>query len=84
VRKTFPSKSTRASLAIVTATTLASNGSARSWSFTKVATAGRVTFKSAVGILPLAQVAGLANVSVVNSDDGSGKNLADYAIDLSQ
>ncbi len=63
---------------------LASNGTARSWRFTPVATAGRVLFKSAPGKLALAQAAGLVNVSVVNSDDGSGKNLADYAIDLSK
>jgi 2',3'-cyclic-nucleotide 2'-phosphodiesterase/3'-nucleotidase len=64
--------------------TLAKNGSDRSWSFTKVTTAGRVTFKSAPGKLTLATTAGLTNISVVNSDDGSGKNLADYAIDLSK
>lgn len=64
--------------------TLASNGSDRSWSFTKVATAGRVLFKSAPNKLALASAAGLTNISVVNSDDGSGKNLADYAIDLSR
>jgi len=63
---------------------LVGNGSARSWSFTKVATAGRVTFKSAAGQLALATAAGLANVSSINSDDGSGKGLADYAIDLSR
>lgn len=64
--------------------TLAANGAARSWHFTKFATTGRVLFKSAPGKLSLAQAAGLANVSVVNQDDGSGKNLADYAIDLSK
>jgi 2',3'-cyclic-nucleotide 2'-phosphodiesterase/3'-nucleotidase len=64
--------------------TRAANGADRSWHFTKVATAGRVLFKSAPNMLPLAQAAGLGNVSAVNSDDGSGKNLADYAIDLSR
>jgi 2',3'-cyclic-nucleotide 2'-phosphodiesterase / 3'-nucleotidase len=64
--------------------TLAANGSARSWRFTKVSTAGRVTFKSAPGKLTLAQAAGLSNVAVVNADDGSGKGLADYAIDLAK
>jgi 2',3'-cyclic-nucleotide 2'-phosphodiesterase/3'-nucleotidase len=63
--------------------TRAANGADRSWHFTKVATAGRVLFKSAPNLLPLAQAAGLGNVSAVNNDDGSGKNLADYAIDLS-
>lgn len=66
------------------AVTRAANGAARSWHFAKVHTAGRVLFKSAPNMLALAQAAGLANVSVVNNDDGSGKNLADYAIDLSQ
>jgi 2',3'-cyclic-nucleotide 2'-phosphodiesterase/3'-nucleotidase len=64
--------------------TLANNGSDRSWRFTKVTTAGRVTFKSAPGKLALATTTGLTNISVVNSDDGSGKQLADYAIDLSK
>ncbi|MDP1899670.1 MAG: bifunctional 2',3'-cyclic-nucleotide 2'-phosphodiesterase/3'-nucleotidase [Rubrivivax sp.] len=64
--------------------TRVADGSARSWHFTKVATAGRVTFKSAPGQLALAQSVGLTNVSVVNADDGSGKLLADYAIDLSR
>lgn len=62
--------------------TLAANGSARSWRFAKVTVAGRVVFKSAPGKLSLAQTAGLTNVSVVNDDDGSGKNLGVYAIDL--
>ncbi len=62
----------------------AANGSDRSWRFAKVSTAGRVTFKSAPGKLAIAQAAGLTNISVINSDDGSGKNLADYAIDLSK
>jgi len=64
--------------------TRASNGSDRSWRFTPVSTAGRVTFKSAPGKLALATAAGLKGISAINSDDGSGKNLADYAIDLSQ
>ncbi|GAC1604016.1 MAG: bifunctional 2',3'-cyclic-nucleotide 2'-phosphodiesterase/3'-nucleotidase [Ramlibacter sp.] len=64
--------------------TLAANGSARSWRFTPVATAGRVTFKSAPNQLAVALAAGLANVSAINNDDGAGKGLADYAIDLSK
>lgn len=66
------------------ALTRTKNGADRSWSFTKVATAGRVTFKSAPGKLALAQAAGLSNVTAINNDDGGGKNLADYAIDLSK
>ena len=63
---------------------LNTNGADRSWSFTKVATAGPVTFKSAVGKLALATNAGISNVSVRAADDGSGKNLSVYQIDLSK
>ncbi|WP_410209322.1 bifunctional 2',3'-cyclic-nucleotide 2'-phosphodiesterase/3'-nucleotidase [Aquirhabdus sp.] len=68
----------------IKAITRAKNGSDRSWSFTKVTTAGPVTFSSAPNKLPLAQAAGLNNISVVASDDGSGKGLAVYGIDLSK
>ena len=64
--------------------TLAANGSSRSWRFTKVATNGAVTFKSAAGKLPLAQAAGLSQISQVSADDGTGKGLAVYAINLNQ
>ncbi len=64
--------------------TLATHGSSRSWRFTKVATNGAVTFKSAAGKLPLAQAAGLSQISQVSADDGSGKGLAVYAINLNQ
>jgi 2',3'-cyclic-nucleotide 2'-phosphodiesterase/3'-nucleotidase len=64
--------------------TRAKNGSDRSWTFTKVATAGRVTFKSAPNKLALAQAAGLNGVSAINTTDGGSNNLADYAIDLSK
>jgi 2',3'-cyclic-nucleotide 2'-phosphodiesterase/3'-nucleotidase len=43
-----------------------------------------VTFKSAPGKLALASAAGLNGITAINNDDGSGKGLADYAIDLSQ
>jgi 2',3'-cyclic-nucleotide 2'-phosphodiesterase/3'-nucleotidase len=66
------------------ALTRVKNASDRSWSFTRVSTAGRVTFKSAPNKLALATASGLTSISVVNNDDGSGKNLADYAIDLSK
>ncbi len=64
--------------------TLAADGAARSWRFTKVSTAGPVTFKSASGKLGVAQTLGLGNISVVKDDDGSGKGLGVYAIDLSK
>lgn len=64
--------------------TRAANGSDRSWQFTKVTTAGPVVFHSAPGKLPLAQAAGLAGISQLQADDGTGKSLALYAIDLSR
>jgi 2',3'-cyclic-nucleotide 2'-phosphodiesterase/3'-nucleotidase len=62
----------------------ASNGSQRSWHFSKVATAGAITFSSAQNKLGLAQAAGLNNISVLQADDGSGKGLSTYKIDLSK
>lgn len=64
--------------------TLAADGSARSWHFTKVTTAGPVTFVSASGKLALAQSMGFTNLSVVQDDDGTGKSRGIYAIDLSK
>lgn len=64
--------------------TLANNGSARSWHFTHVSTAGPVVFHTAQGVLPLAQNAGFTNVTQVAADDGSGTGLGLYAIDLSK
>jgi 2',3'-cyclic-nucleotide 2'-phosphodiesterase/3'-nucleotidase len=58
------------------------NGAARSWRFAPVRTKGPVVFHSAPGKLPLAREAGLAGVSVLKEDDGSGKGYSLYAIDL--
>jgi len=63
--------------------TRTANGSARSWRFTKVTTAGKVVFSSAQGQLAQAQAAGLNNISLDQADDGSGKNLSRYVVDLS-
>jgi 2',3'-cyclic-nucleotide 2'-phosphodiesterase / 3'-nucleotidase len=60
------------------------NGSDRSWRFAKIATAGRVIFSSGQNALPKAVAAGLTNVSLVAQDDGSGKMLSTYAVDLSK
>ena len=60
------------------------HGSHQSWRFSKVTTAGPITFKSAVGKLPLATAAGINNVSLFKADDGSGKGLSVYQIDLSK
>lgn len=64
------------------AITRVANGSARSWRFTKVATAGKVVFSSGVGQLPQAQAAGLTNIQLEKADDGSGKNLSQYSVNL--
>lgn len=64
--------------------TRAAHAAHRSWRFTKVKTAGPVVFASRPGVLHLAHEAGLHKVSQVAADDGRGKGLALYAIDLSQ
>jgi 2',3'-cyclic-nucleotide 2'-phosphodiesterase / 3'-nucleotidase len=64
--------------------TRAANGSARSWHFKKVVTAGNVVFSSGVGVLAQATAGGVAGVTLVAADDGSGKNLSKYKIDLNQ
>lgn len=62
--------------------TLAANGSARSWSFVKVATAGLVILRSAPGHLALAKSGGMTNVAAEGGLDASG--FAKYSIDLSK
>jgi 2',3'-cyclic-nucleotide 2'-phosphodiesterase/3'-nucleotidase len=64
--------------------TRVANGAARSWRFTPVRTAGPVVFSAPPGALPLARAAGLVNVSLVAQDDGTGRGLAKYAVDLSR
>ena len=66
------------------ALTRVTHGSARSWRFSKITTAGPITFKSAAGKLALAAAAGINHVSVFKADDGSGKGLSVYQIDLSK
>ena len=60
-----------------------SNGSDRSWHFTPVATAGPVQFSSAPGLAALAATDGISGVMQLRADDGTGKGLAVYQIDLS-
>ena len=62
----------------------ATHGSGRSWSFTKVRTAGPVVFHSAPGMVDIAHEAGLHNVSQLRSDDGLGKGFGLYAVDLAK
>ena len=64
--------------------TRASHGAARSWRFAAVKTQGPVVFHSAPGKLDLARAAGLDNVSQLQADDGAGKGMALYGIDLSR
>ncbi|MEP6506132.1 MAG: bifunctional 2',3'-cyclic-nucleotide 2'-phosphodiesterase/3'-nucleotidase, partial [Betaproteobacteria bacterium] len=60
----------------------ATNGADRSWHFTRVATAGPVQFTSAPGNAALAATDGVPGVTQVLADDGSGKGLAVYQVDL--
>ncbi len=60
------------------------NGAAKSWRFAKATVAGPVVFTSGANALSVAQAAGLANVSLVAADDGSGKGTSKYRIDLSK
>ncbi len=62
----------------------ASHGAQRSWRFAKAKTAGPVVFRSAPGVLALAEQAGLSNVSLLRADDGGGKGYSLYAVDLSR
>ncbi len=62
--------------------TLAANGSARSWSFVKVATAGPVVLRSAAGHLALAKAGGITPIVAEGALDASG--FAKYAVDLSK
>jgi 2',3'-cyclic-nucleotide 2'-phosphodiesterase/3'-nucleotidase len=64
--------------------THAADGMARSWRFVPVRTAGPVVFHAPPGKVELAQAAGLDNVTQLQADDGQGKGLALYAIDLSK
>lgn len=62
--------------------TAAKNGTAQSWSFVKVATAGPVILRSAPGKMGVAQTLGLGRVKAEGVLDASG--FAKYAIDLNQ
>lgn len=62
--------------------TLAANGSAKSWSFVKVSTAGPVILRSAPGHLALAQGSGVKNIIAEGALDASG--FAKYTVDLSK
>jgi 2',3'-cyclic-nucleotide 2'-phosphodiesterase/3'-nucleotidase len=59
------------------------NGSDRSWHFTRVTTAGPVQFSSAPNLAALAAADGIPGVTQVLADDGTNLGLARYQIDLS-
>ncbi|MEB5963798.1 bifunctional 2',3'-cyclic-nucleotide 2'-phosphodiesterase/3'-nucleotidase [Comamonas testosteroni] len=64
--------------------TRAANGAAKSWRFTKVTTVGPVVFSSGADALSVAQAAGLTGVSLLAADDGQGKGMSKYQLDLSK
>ncbi|RJG21097.1 bifunctional 2',3'-cyclic-nucleotide 2'-phosphodiesterase/3'-nucleotidase [Massilia cavernae] len=64
--------------------TRAAHSDTRSWSFSKVKTAGPVVFHTSPGMVAVAHQAGLHNVSQLRADDGLGKGFALYALDLSK
>ncbi|WP_423371669.1 bifunctional 2',3'-cyclic-nucleotide 2'-phosphodiesterase/3'-nucleotidase [Burkholderia sp. LMG 32019] len=65
--------------------TRTADGAQRSWRFTKLASSvAHVQFASAPNRLGDAAAAGLTGITQVAADDGSGKNLATYEIDLTQ
>jgi 2',3'-cyclic-nucleotide 2'-phosphodiesterase/3'-nucleotidase len=66
------------------AVTRTGNGAAKSWRFAKATVAGPVVFSSGANALAVAQAAGLANVTLLAADDGSGKGVSKYAVDLSK
>ena len=66
------------------AVTRSAHGAAKSWRFAKASVAGPVVFSSGGNALAVAQAAGLANVSLLAADDGSGKGTSKYAVDLSK
>jgi len=59
------------------------DGARRSWRFAPLKTRGPVVFHSAPQLQELAEQAGLRGISQLKADDGGGKGLALYAIDLS-
>jgi 2',3'-cyclic-nucleotide 2'-phosphodiesterase/3'-nucleotidase len=64
--------------------TRAADGMARSWRFAAVRTAGPVVFHAPPAKADLARAAGLDNVTEIQADDGQGKGMALYAVDLSK
>ena len=64
--------------------TRAAHGQGRSWRFARMRTSGPVVFYAPPGLIALARQAGLNNVTQLRADDGRGKGLAAYAVDLAK
>jgi 2',3'-cyclic-nucleotide 2'-phosphodiesterase/3'-nucleotidase len=64
--------------------TRVANGAQRSWRFAQVMTAGPVVHHAPSGMLGLARDAGLAQVVQERSDDGLGRGMESYGVDLAQ
>ena len=64
--------------------TRAVHGQARSWRFIKVRTAGPVVVHAPPGLLELSRQAGVTGLTQMSADDGQGKGLGVYAIDLAR
>ena len=83
-----PRNGCRAASSTASTVTRAANGSTSSWRFAKVATTGKVLFKSAKNELAVAQAAGLTNISVDRADDtgvnGGNGSYGIYRIALDQ
>lgn len=63
--------------------TRAEHGAQRSWRFTPLKTRAPVVFHCAPQLQDLAEQAGLRGIRQLQADDGGGKGLALYSIDLS-
>jgi 2',3'-cyclic-nucleotide 2'-phosphodiesterase/3'-nucleotidase len=64
--------------------TRAANSAQRSWRFAQVKTAGPVVFHAPPGMLGLANDAGLTQVAQERRDDGLGRGMGYYSLDISK
>jgi 2',3'-cyclic-nucleotide 2'-phosphodiesterase/3'-nucleotidase len=64
--------------------TLQTHGSARSWNFTSIKTNGLVVFHAPPGKGDIATAAGLNPVEEIQADDGSGRGMALYQVQLAR
>ena len=64
--------------------TRAVHGQARSWRFAKLAISGPVIVHAPPGLTAVAQQAGVTGITQLRADDGQGKGLGVYAVDLAR